>query len=360
MAPKASMNRTVIRMTDAESVDAGTGRRMPTMSDVASRAGVSRQLASLVLRGEPGPSEDSRQRVLDAAAELHYQPNASARLLRQPRTNLIGAMFHTLNAFEVRVVELLLDRAAEHGLGVVLAPITATRTTEVAIAQLLEQRVEAIACYNPDPASPTFQRALDLLPVVWMGERSSDPRADVVRTDDTAGLRTLVEHLTGLGHRRIAYAGGLGGAAGTGRAQAYREAMTAAGLVDRIDVIPVAFDEEDGADAARILLDRVAMPTAVICCSDHCATGLFATLMRAGVSVPDEVSVTGYDDSNIASLSYIQLTTVHQDVELTVSATVGAILRRLTETDATPREVATPAPLVIRSTTGPARSDDER
>jgi DNA-binding LacI/PurR family transcriptional regulator len=325
------------------------------MSDVALRAGVSRQLASLVLRGEPGPSEESRHRVLDAAAALHYRPNASARLLRQPRTRLIGAMFSALNAFEVRVVELLLDRAAVHGFSVVLAPVTATRRTETAIIQLLEQRVEAIACYNPDPESPAFQRALELLPVVWMGERSADPRADVVRTDDTAGLRAVIDHLVSLGHSRIAYAGGLGGIVGPDRAQAYRDAMTGAGLADRVDVLTVGFDEEDGADAARQLLNRDSLPTAVACCSDHCAAGMFATLTRAGVAVPEDVSVVGYDDNTIAAFSFLRLTTVHQDVELTVSAAVDAILTRLADGDSSPRDIATPAPLVIRSTTAPAR-----
>lgn len=340
----------------ARETEADVEPRLPTMSDVAALAGVSRQLASLALRGEPGPSEESRRRVLEAAASLEYRPNASARLLRQQRTRLIGAMFSTSNAFEVRVVELLLDRAATQGFGVVLAPVTATRSTETAVTQLLEQRVEALACYNPDPSSPAFQRALDLLPVVWMGERSSDLRADVVRTDDTAGLRAVVEHLVGLGHRRIAYAGGLSGTVGPDRAQAYREAMTEAGLAENIDVVPVGFDEEDGADAARVLLSRDVLPTAVACCSDHCAAGLFATLMRAGVAVPDEVSVVGYDDSNVAGLSYLQLTTVHQDVELTVSAAVDAIVRRLDDASVAPREVATPAPLITRSTTGPARA----
>jgi DNA-binding LacI/PurR family transcriptional regulator len=327
------------------------------MRDVADRAGVSRQLASLVLRQQPGPSEASRRRVLAAATTLGYRPNAAAQQLRQPRTRLIGAMFSALNAFQVRVVELLFDRAAASGFGVVLAPITASRPTEVAIAQLLEQRVEAIACYNPDPASPALQRALDLVPVVWMGERSADPRADIVRTDDSAGLRAVVGHLAALGHRRIAYAGGLGGTVGADRAEAYRQAMAAAGLSSLIDVVPVGFDEEDGAEAAGVLLSRDSRPTAVACCSDHCAAGLLLALRQAGVAVPSDVSVVGYDDSNIASLSYLQLTTVHQDVALTVSATVDAMMRRLADPSAAPREVTTPAPLVLRSSTGPVRID---
>lgn len=123
----------------------GRPARMPTMRDVAERAGVSRQLVSLILRGASGPSEASRAHVLAVAGQLGFRPNASARLLRQDRTRLIGMLFTALNSFEVRVVERLLERAAEHGFGVVLGPVTARRDTEVVIRQLLEQRVEALA-----------------------------------------------------------------------------------------------------------------------------------------------------------------------------------------------------------------------
>ncbi|MBB5781940.1 LacI family DNA-binding transcriptional regulator [Nonomuraea jabiensis] len=100
-----------------------TGRgmgRLPTMKEIADHLGVSRQLVSLVLRGVPGPSEESRQRILAAADELGYRPNASARLLRQNRTRLIGALFWMRNPFQVLVIERLFVRAAERGFGLVL------------------------------------------------------------------------------------------------------------------------------------------------------------------------------------------------------------------------------------------------
>ncbi len=327
--------------------------RMPTMSDVAARAGVSRQLVSMVVRGLPGPSAATRRLVLAAAAELDFRPNASARLLRQKRTRLIGMLIHTTNRFELRVVDRMFERAADVGFGVVLGPVSERRPTDVVLSQLLEQRVEALACFNPDPASSALQRALDLMPVVWMGERSDDHRADVVRTDDDTGLQLIIEHLAGLGHRRIVYAGGLGGRAGPDRADAYRRAMTAAGLVDQIDVVEVGFDEADGASAAAVLLDRDRLPTAVVCCSDHCASGLHAALVLAGKNVPADVSVTGYDDSDVASLSFNQLTTVRQDIDLTVDATIEAILTRLADPTATPRAEPTTASLVLRRSTAP-------
>lgn len=344
------------------------------MSDVAERAGVSRQLVSMVLRGVPGPSEASRAIVLKAAAELDFRPNASARLLRQKRTRLIGAMIAASNVFELQVVERLLERAAELGFHVVLGPQTALRTTDVVLSELLAQRVEALALFNPDPTSAVLERALATLPVVWLGERAADPRADVVRTDDDTGLALIVEHLVSLGHREIAYAGGLheiGASArlgrrgqpeqvdhgvGPDRAGAYTRAMAAAGLGDAIDVVPVGFGEEDGAEAARILLARDRLPTAVIGSSDQCGAGLRAVFALAGVDVPGDVSVTGYDDSDVAQLSFNALTTVRQDVELTVDATLDSLLRRIDDPSLPARETPTTATLIVRSSTGPART----
>ncbi|WP_223692118.1 LacI family DNA-binding transcriptional regulator [Leifsonia poae] len=331
------------------------GVRRPTMTDVAERAGVSRQLVSMVMRGLPGPSESSRRLIFDAAAELDFRPNASARLLRQKRTRLIGVMIASSNVFELRVVERLLERAADLGFGVVLGPMTERRSTEVVLSQLIEQRVEALACFNPDADSLTLNRALDTMPVVWLGERSDDARADVVRTDDDAGLQLVVDHLIGLGHREIAYAGGVGGRVGPDRAETYRRAMTARGLADFIDVLDVGFGEADGAAAAEELLSRPQLPTAVIGSSDHCAAGLRAVFALEGIDVPGTVSVTGYDDSDIAELPYNSLTAVRQDVDLTVDAVLAAITRRLDDPELPPKEVPTLATLVVRGSTGTAR-----
>ena len=333
-------------------------RRPPTMSDVARLAAVSRQTVSLVLREAPGPSAASRAAVLAAVDELGFQANTSARLLRQERTRLIGVMFEPRITFESRFVEHLLERAARERLGVVLGPVTPERTTEVVVRELVGHRVEALGCFNPDPSSAALRMAIGRLPVVWLGERSIE-RVDAVHSDDVAGLRLVVEHLVGLGHRDIAYAGGLGGRVGPDRAAAYRRAMTEAGLADHIDQVGVGFGEEDGATAARLLLARDQLPTAVIGCSDHVGAALISVFVSAGVRVPMDVSVTGYDDSDIAALSYHDLTAVRQDADLTASEALAAMTRRLDDPGAEPRDIATPAVLTIRGSTGPARTSED-
>jgi DNA-binding LacI/PurR family transcriptional regulator len=322
--------------------------QLPTMRDIAHHLGVSRQLVSLVMRGAPGPSAESRDRILAAAKELGYRPNASARLLRQRRTHLIGAVFALRNPFEVRFVERFVERAAEKG--------SDERPTDVVVSDLMAQRVEALVAFNPDPASPALQDALDRIPVVWLGENSPEPRADNVRVDDVTGLRLAVEHLVDLGHRDIAYVGGEVGIVGRDRAQAYRQAMTGAGLGNHAEVISSDFGEEDGATAAREIASRPAAdrPTAVVSCGDLSAVGVLAGFARAGVAVPGDVSVVGFDDSYVCALSYNDLTSVRQDVDATVEATLSTVVARLEQPGTASHDVLTPTALVTRGSTGRA------
>ena len=194
------------------------------------------------------------------------------------------------------------------------------------------------------------------MPVVWLGERAREPQADVVRTDDDTGLKLLVDHRAWpRGPRHHLRRWLLGFTAGPDRAVTYRAAMTYCGLAGCIFIVLGGFGEEDGADAARLLLARDRLPTAVIGCSYESGAGLLATFARAGISVPGTISVTGYDDSDIAALSYNDLTAVRQDIDLTVDATLAAITRPLANPTTTPREVPTEASLTVRSSTGPPR-----
>ena len=326
------------------------------MQDIADHVGVSRQLVSLVLREVPGPSAESRERILAAASELGYRPNASARLLRQNRTRLIGAVFEMRNPFQVRFVERLFVRAAERGFGLALGPTTVERSTDVVVGELIEERVEALVAFNPDPTSKALADACDLMPVVWLGEWARQPEVDNVHADEIEGLRLAIEHLVALGHRDVVYVGGLGGIVGRDRASAYRAAMAAFGLSDRAEVLTGDFSEESGARAAREILGRARRPTAVVCCGDQCAVGLLAVFARAAVPVPGEISVVGFDDSYLASLSYHRLTSVRQDVEATVEATLRSVLERLEGGEKPRHVIATAMTLVRRESTGPARA----
>lgn len=325
------------------------------MKDIAEHLGVSRQLVSLVLRDVPGPSKESRDRVLDAAKELGYRPNASARLLRQGRTRLIGIVFKMRSPLHVRVVERLFVRAAERGFGLALGPITVERPTDVVVSQLIEERVEGLVAFNPDPESRVLKETSNLVPLVWLGEWVQTPEVDNVYVDEVEGLRLAVEHLVHLGHHDIVYVGGLGGPAGKSRADAYRNAMSKFGLADRIEVLPSDFSEENAANVARRIVERRERPTAVICCADLCAVAVMEVFAQSGIRVPEEVSVIGFDDSYVASLSYHSLTSVRQDVEAIVEATLDAVLGRIEGNKESRQLVSTAVSLMVRDSTGRPR-----
>jgi len=331
--------------------------RLATMKDVADVAGVSRQLVSMIMRDLPGPSESTRLRVLEVASQLNFQPNISARVLRQQRTRRIGLMFRVTNPFQAQLAERFLERAKERGLGVVLAPTTAERDTETVIAELLGHRVEALACFNPSPDSPAFHRALNLIPIVWLGEKAGDPRASGVCVDDELGIALAVDHLADLGHREIAFFGGQGGAVGPAREAAYRDAMVRLGLSEYVDTVSTGFDLEDGANAARDLLTRTTLPTAIVCCSDRVAAAAKVVFLEAGVRVPDDISLVGYDDSPIANLSFNQLTSVRQDVDMTAEATLATIGERLADPTIPPRDTLISTTLTVRMSTSAPRSE---
>jgi len=328
---------------------------LPTMKDIAEHLGVSRPLVSMVLRNVPGPSAQSRDRILAAAKELGFRPNASARLLRQSRTRMLGVAFLLENPFQVRVVERMFVKAAERGFALALGPVTEERPIDAVVSELIEERVEALIAFNPDLGSAALTEALRLMPVTWMGEWTDEPGVDNIHVNEIDGLRRAVEHLVDLGHRDIAYVGGPGGAVGHSRAEAYRAAMASAGLKKHAEIISTGFSEEDGAAAARILIGREHRPTAVICCGDQCAVGLLAVLSHSNIAVPGELSVIGFDDSFLASLSYHQLTSVRQDVDATVDAALDSVIDRVEGDHGARRVIATDAALIVRATTGPAR-----
>ncbi|KHK97799.1 hypothetical protein LK09_09915 [Microbacterium mangrovi] len=323
----------------------------PTMKDVADHLGVSRQLVSLVLRDLPGASDETRRRVREAADELGYHPDASARLLRGRRSFRLGVLFTMHEPFEVDLVEALMADAAARGYSLALGPLGSGRTQPEVIADLLGQRIEGLVVLATGDGSATIAGLPDQLPVVQLGgPRSADP-VDDVRVDSGYGIRLLVDHLTRLGHERIAYVTGGSGPNAADRREAYVAAIADRGLVP--DVLEGAFSEEGGSAAADALLARGALPTAVMAANDRTAVGLLSTLVRRGIRVPEDVSVAGFDDSSIAALPYVRLTTVRHDPQTLAAQALDAVIRRIDEPDAPPVAHRDAPELVVRESTGP-------
>jgi len=338
-------------------MDMSRGSRRIRLEDVAARVGMSPASVSMVLSGAPGPSAATRERVLEAAAELGYRPDRTASLLARRRTHLVGVQLQAASAFHAELVEDLYEAAERQGYDVVLSAVTRTRDERRATETLVDFRCEALVLLGPVAPAAELAALGRQLPVVVVGRRVPGGGVDVVRSADADGVGQAVAHLAGLGHTGIAYVDGGRGTIAADRRRGYRTAMRRQRLAGHIRVIGGDHTEAAGARAARLLLDEgPPLPSAVVAFNDHCAVGLLDALTRAGVEVPAEVSVVGYDDSSLSRLAHVNLTTVSQDARGQAEHAVAAAVERLDGGRTTPREVVLAPRLVVRGTTGPPPS----
>jgi len=316
---------------------------------VAAAAGASKSLVSLVMRGEPGASAGTRRRILDAAGRLGYHPDSRARLLRSGRSRLLGVVFGIQHTFHADLVTALYSAARETGYELALSAVTPHRAEKEAIAGLLQDRCEALILLGPQSPAADVVRLATRLPVIVLARNVRNPAVDVVRTADADGVRQAVDHLVELGHRRIAHIDGARAPGAADRRRGYRDAMHRHGLDAHARIITGGVTEEDGAAAARSLLADA--PTAVTVFNDRCATGTLDVFHREGLKVPEDISVVGYDDSRLARLAHVNLTTIAQDTVAMSTLAVGRAIDRIAGTGVTRREVVIPPRLVIRGTT---------
>ena len=324
----------------------------PTQEDVAKKAKVSRALVSLVMRGSPRVSETRRRRVLRAAEELGYRPNAYARSLASKRLDTIGVLINDVtNPYFGGVYSSLASAAEEAGFDLLVAPGTRSAEKEAALVRtLLEHRVAGLALMSPMMSTKELRGLTASWPTVLIGREASIPGVDVVTTDEHQAARLVLEHLTGLGHRDIVHVTGGSNASARARAKAHREVMRELGLEPR--EISGAFSHDGGQEAARQILAG-AIPTAVVAANDLVAVGAMGVFEAHGLRVPDDISVVGYDDSQIARLDLVQLTSVCQGVTRFGSAAMELLVNRIDDPE-TPRVVERiETTLVERRTTCP-------
>jgi DNA-binding LacI/PurR family transcriptional regulator len=327
-----------------------SGPARPRLADVAVRAGVSTATASLVLRGKPGPGEQTRQAVLEAAERIGYRADRTASLLARRRTQLLGVTMDVSNPFHAELLEDIHAAADGQGYDVVVSPLTRVRGERRAVEALLDFRCEALLLLGPALPGTELTALADHGPVVVLGRRVAGSGVDVVRAADDLGVALAVEHLVGLGHRDIAFVDGPRGPIATLRRQGYRRAVR--GLVgpEAVRVLPGGATEDDGSQAAgRVLAGHG--PTAIVAFNDRCALGVLDRLRRDGIPVPELVSVVGYDDSPVARLATIALTTISQDPQAMAAAAVRAAVERLETGRDESVDVVLEPHLVVRGTT---------
>ncbi|MDW4909897.1 LacI family DNA-binding transcriptional regulator [Streptomyces sp. ADMS] len=328
------------------------------MADVAARAGVSRALVSIIFRSQPGASEETRERVLRVADEIGYRPDSAARLLARGRSRTLGVMFTVHQTFHTDLIQGIYPEAERLGYDVLLSAATQGRSEAKATEALLSHRCEALILLGPDGKAAYLDELGHRAVTVSVSRRVSGARVDFVHSAEGKGVWQAMEHLVELGHRRIVHIDGGRGPGSAERRRAYRAAMRRHGLESEARVIPGEHTEESGIETGRLFLaerDRgQALPTAVLAGNDRCAWGLLMALTQAGVDVPRDVSVVGYDDSHLSHLMPIGLTTVRQDAALMAEHAVRFAVERLENPELGPQEAVLDPKLVVRGTSGTA------
>jgi len=337
-------------------------KQPPTIKDVAERAGVSKSLVSRVMRGADAVSPRRREAVLAAAEELGYRPNAAARSLVQQRSFNIGVMVSDLhNLFFAEILDGIDEVAAARGYRMLITTGNRVRDAEAeALETLLQLRADGVILLAPRLPFPVVARAGRSVPLAIVGSSMRLPGVDTVGNDDIRGAELVVEHLVRLGHRRIGMVDGADGAGAAERRAGYELAMRRVGLAQEIRVASGDFTEEGGYRGARQLLACDPPPTAIFASNDLAALGALDAIEEAGLEVPRAVSLVGYDNTALASLRHVSLTTVHQPRREIGQMAMKALLRRIGRSETRAKRVVLEPRLVDRDTTGPPPPDGRR
>ncbi|MGW0791436.1 LacI family DNA-binding transcriptional regulator [Streptomyces sp. NPDC002911] len=338
---------------EAESGQARQRRRDASIDDVARRAGVSGQTVSRVANGRSNVGAATRERVLAAMSELGYRPNSAARALRSGQFRSIGVIVFTLTSYgNLRTLEAVAAAATERRYTITLMPLTQPTHAEVSVAldRLGEQAVDGVILLIESHLIGSDEARLHRgIPVVTVDSRVAD-RSAVVDTDQFTGARLATEHLLELGHETVWHvAGPRDSYSADLRLRGWRATLLAHG---RPVPEPIHGDwySDSGYDAGRRLAAEPEL-TAVFAANDQMALGLLRALTEAHRRVPQDVSVTGFDDMPEARNFIPPLTTVHQDFTAIGRTAVHALVQEIE--GGAPAEYKEVAPrLTVRDSTG--------
>lgn len=328
-------------------------RRPATQADVAREVGVSRTLVSFAFRNAPGVSEETRQAIFEAAKRLGYRPNRIAADLARKHASAVG--LHLLDLHNEVYADVFVGvREALEGSGsriiLSVAGGAAAESADAEVGPLLEARVGVVIAATMTGSDAAVREASRLVPIVNVSRRVEG--VDSVYSDDGAGARAAVEHLLALGHTRILHVSGPWAEGRHERRVAYESLMHDAGLPPRVVTAP-AYSLTAGQEAGLRFLAGQDRPTAVFAHNDQLALGVREAASALGLVVPQDLSLVGYDDSRIAGLAGIDLTSVDLHARELGHEAGAAALERLRLPAAPPVDRCTQPRLVLRASTAP-------
>jgi DNA-binding LacI/PurR family transcriptional regulator len=359
-----SSNASSPRRTSAASTHVADGReRRVTIGDVAARAKVSKSSVSFVFNGRGGVGEETRDRILKAADELGWRPDARARALSRSRAQALGLVVRrapellSTDPFFPQFVAGVESGLSEIGYALVLQVVDSDETERNAYVRFAhESRVDGVFLTDLRTDDDRPAALADLgLPCVLVGPTGpGGSDIEPIGVDDSAGIRRAVRHLYALGHRRIAHVAGAGRYVHSDvRRRAWIDEMTQLGL-EPGPIIDADFSGASGARATHELLDMSRPPSAIVYANDLMAIAGMSAAADRGVRVPADLSIVGFDDIPLAPYIVPPLTTVRQDVFAWGAVCARSLVALVEGSDAPPTHLPA-VEFIVRGSTGPAR-----
>ena len=329
---------------------------MATIRDVARESSVSIATVSRVFNHSPLVSGGTRDRVLAASERLGYWPNGIARSLITSRTHAVGVLLPELHGeFFSELIHGIDIAARAHGLHLLVSRATSTAAELTAALRSMRGRVDALIVMAPDPeAAAAMRECAGQVPAVLLSSDEPQTGIDTLTVANFDGAREVVRHLIGLGHRCI---GTLTGPAhnvdARQRLEGYRAALQEAGLAaDPTLEVAGDFTEPSGYSSMARVLDHAPRPTALFVANDHMVVGALGALQDAGVRVPEELAIVGFDDIPLARYLTPPLTTVHVDLFRMGQRAMELLLERGRASGSAARHEVLATTLVVRGSCG--------
>lgn len=332
---------------------------MPTIKDIAKRAGVSGATVSRVINNLPNVKPETREKVQKSINELQYYPNSLARGMRSKRTNSIGLVLADItNPFYAETAKTIIELAGKHDYSIILCNTNNDLNEQHKyIDVLLQRKVDGFIFASVQCKDPSLDPVIaSKVPYILYNRRMmQNDHINYVVLDNELGAYMAVEHLYKLGHRRIALVRGPNTfSTGRERFNGYLKALKSFGLkYDEKIVLQGKYNEKESYDAAIKLISSKDRPTAIFASNDLMALSALEAVISSGLRVPEDIAVVGFDDIEIASHSAIQLTTISQNRNMMAEIALDSLRKIINkESLQLPVQVVLKPMLTVRKTCG--------
>lgn len=336
--------------------------RAPTLADVAQHAGVSISTVSRVVRRHSDVSDDSRQMVLESIKVLRYRPSTIARALVSGKSNTLALLVSDIgNPFYPQLARAIERAASRHGYALLIcntedSPVESRRHLERLIAHGVDGLIHASVGKDEDVLTELVD---ERTPIVFVNRRPKSTYAHYAVADNRDAARQLARHLLKLGHRRTGFIAGPKYAANAvERLEGWLLEMESVHDAQPL-VSEGGFDTVHGHEAMRLWLESGQPPTAVVGVNDNVAVGAMDAILAAGMSIPEDISVAGFDDIELAASRILDLTSIAYDTEALADRSVQMLLRAIRGSGVEPMREICAVQLKVRGSTGPVVRSDQ-